>query len=246
MNRHRRLFAVGALALLVAGCGAASASPASPSAAPAQAVAAKAPCDNSFIPIKAGAKWTYAVKNNVTAPLTEVNTITGVGADTFTISVDTGDKVAWTETWTCTTDGLLQLQNNGGALSAMASGPDGTATVTTKSNTGITLPLNPKTGDTWTQSTEVQIDGGAVHVTEKSTSTYKAVGMESVTVPIGTFDAMRVDGTVQAVVSYADGKSMPVNGTLSSWWVRGKGMVKASSSTDSIDSEVELQSYQIP
>jgi hypothetical protein len=237
---------VALILLAAAGCGGQSTSQANQPAAPAQAVPATAPCDNAFIPVKAGAKWTYTGTNNVTSASKEVNTITDVGSDTFTVSVDTGDKVSWTETWTCTKAGLLQLQNNGGALSAMASGPDGTATVTTKSNTGITLPLNPKPGDTWTQTTEVEIKGSGVTVDAKSTSTYKAVGQESVTVPGGTFDAMRIDGTVNSVATFADGKSMPVNGTVSSWWVRGKGMVKAISSTSSIDTEIDLQSYQIP
>lgn len=232
--------------LAAAGCGAQSTSQANEPAAPAQALAATAPCDNAYMPVKAGAKWTYTGTNNVTGASKEVNTITDVGADSFTVSVDTGGKVSWTETWTCTKDGLLQLQNNGGALSAIAQGPDGTATVTTKSNTGITLPLNPKPGDTWTQVTVVEINGSGVTVSTKSTSTYKAVGRESVTVPDGTFDAMRIDGTVDSVATFANGKSMPVSGTISSWWVRGKGMVKAISSTGSIDSEVDLQSYQIP
>ncbi len=243
---NRTSFSIVAFALALAGCGAQSATQAGGQAAPAKAVAAAAPCDNAFIPVKAGAKWIYAGTNNVIGATKEVNTITDVGADSFTVSVDTGGKVFWTETWSCTKDGLLQLQNNGGALSAMASGPDGTATVTTKSNTGVTLPLNPKPGDTWTQVTVVEIKGSGVTVTANSTSTYRAVGAESITVLGRTFNAMRIDETVDSVATFADGKSMPTEGTLSSWWVTGKGMVKATSSTGSINSEIELQSYQIP
>lgn len=242
----RTSFSIVALALLLAGCGAQAAPQATGPSAPAKAVAAAAPCDNAFIPVKAGAKWIYGGTNNVTGASKQVNTITDVGADSFTVSVDTGGKVTWTETWSCTKDGLLQLQNNGGALSAMASGPDGTATVTTKSNTGVTLPLNPKPGDTWTQVTVVEIKGSGVTVTAKSTSTFKAVGQESISVAGVSVDAMRIDGAVDSVATFADGKSMPTNGTVSSWWVRGKGMVKATSSTGSINAEIELQSYQIP
>ena len=238
-----------AFALIAAACGAPSAQQGGQSSQPpvqqAGGSVAKAPCDNTYVPVKDGAKWTYKNTNSVTAPLLQVTTITNVGDRQFTETVADGNGTTWSETWSCVDGGLLQLQNNGGAA-GVAIGKSGKATVTTKSNTGLTIPTDPKPGDKWSQTTESVIKGAGITVTQKTTTTSHAVGMESVTVAAGSFDALRVEGEMTGDITYQDGKTMHVTGKLSVWLVPGKGLVKAVSSVMSIDSSSELQSFQIP
>lgn len=244
------------LALAIVACGAqtsgqvGSSPSAASSAAAAPQSAAKGPCTNPYMPVVTGATWTYAVTNNVNGASTSSSAITAVASDSFTLAVKSPD-VSWTETWSCNRDGLLQLQNNGGAAGATFSGPDGTATVTTTANTGLTLPLTIKPGDTWTQRTDYSLTSSAgVSGTSTTTYTFKAIGPESVTVPAGTFEAMRVDMNVASAFTFADGKVLPSSSSASTWLVKGKGLAKMTMTTGIAASDVSfvevLQSLQIP
>lgn len=245
----RRAIVVAIGVMVAAGCGAQPTPQANQSPAqlgnPTPTQVAKAPCDNTYVPVKAGATWTYKNTNNVTKTLIQVATITDVADRSFTEKVAMGDSTTWTESWSCVDGGLLQLQNNGGPAGA-ALGPNGKATITTTSNTGLTLPTDPHAGDTWSQVTEGVIKGGGLTLTQKTSLTSRAVGMESVTVPAGTFQALRIDGQSKVDVTNQDGSKMHFTGTTSVWVVAGKGLVKSVSNFASVDTTSELESMQIP
>lgn len=244
------------LALAIAACGAQGTgqvnnSPAASSAAsPVSEPAAKGSCANPYLPAVNGATWTYAVTNNVNGTSRSSWAITAVGADSFTISVQS-PTVNWTEPWGCSKAGLLQQQDNGGALAAAFSGPDGEVTISNLSSTGVTVPLAMKPGDSWTQTTDYSVSS-TVGVSGKSTTTwsYKAVRFESVTVPAGTFDALRVDLLIDGSFTYQDGKVLKTTTAGASWWVKGKGQAKSTQSTgvaaSTVSFEAVLQTYQIP
>lgn len=219
-------------------------------AAQAPGPGAKGACANPYMPVLNGATWTYTVTTNVTGPSTSSSAITAVAADSFTLAVKS-PQVSWTETWSCNQNGLLQLQNNGGATGAALAGPDGTVTVTTKSNQGVTVPVAIRPGDTWTQTTVFSMSSSAgVSGTSSTTWTFKAVGTATVTVPAGTFEAMRVDSTAVSAFTFADGKVLNSTSTGSAWWVKSKGMVKGTTTTNvaatDVSYEQDLQSFQIP
>lgn len=257
MFRSSRVFrSIPMLALAIVACGSqasgqVSSSPsAASSAAPAPQSAAKGPCTNPYMPVVTGATWTYAVKNNVSGPSTSSSAITAVAADSFTLDIKspTGNS---TEMWSCNRDGLLQQQYRGGAAGATFSGPDGTATITNVVNTGLTVPLTIKPGDSWTQRTDYSLSSsGGVSGTSTTTFTYRAIGTESVTVPAGTFDAMRVDMTVASAFTFASGQVINSSSSASTWLVKGKGLAKMTMATDigssNVSFEENLQSVQIP
>jgi hypothetical protein len=246
--KARRCLATAVVVLAVLGCSSQAPQVAQPSASTAPA-AAGSPCDNPYYPVKKGATWTYALHTSITTSTTETDTIVSIGPDSFTTKHDTGDGIPWTQAWTCTKDGLVQLLNKGGPLSAFVQGDDGTATVTTKSNTGVTVPREFKTGDTWTQSGEVIIVGGQVSATVKFKYSFTAMGREWVTVPAGTFDAIRIDGTAQSLVTFQNQTSMTTVSGFRTWLVPGEGTVRAIASNDiavdTIDTESDLVSYSI-
>jgi hypothetical protein len=257
MFRSSRVFrSIPTLALAIVACGGGgtsqvNSSPAASSApSAASQSAAKGSCANPYLPAVNGATWTYAVTNNINGTSTSSWAISAVAASSFTINVKSPD-VNWTETWGCNKDGLLQQQDSGGALAAAFSGPDGKVTISNLSTTGVTVPLAMKPGDSWTQTTDYSLSS-TVGVSGKSTTTwsYKAVRFESVTVPAGTFDALRVDLLIDGSFTYQDGKVLKTTTTGASWWVKGKGQAKSTQSTgvaaSTVSFEAVLQTYQIP
>ena len=234
--------------LAVLGCGSQAPRVAQPSGSTTPA-AAGLPCDNPYYPVKKGATWTYALHTSITTSTTETDTIVSIGPDSFTTKHDTGDGLPWTQAWTCTKDGLVQLLNKGGPLSAFVQGDDGTATVTTKSNTGVTVPREFKTGDTWTQSGEVIIVGDQVNATVKFKYSFTAMAREWVTVPAGTFDRIRIDGTMQSLITFQNQTSMTTANGIRTWLAPGEGTVRTIGwndiTVDTIDSEIDLVSYSI-
>lgn len=82
---------------------------------------------------------------------------------------------------------------------------------------------------------------------------FNALGVESVTVPAGTFDALKIqiDTTLDINASF-QGISVPVtfSGSYIYWFVKDVGWVKANG-TGSIEGKsfsetIELQSYNLP
>jgi hypothetical protein len=82
---------------------------------------------------------------------------------------------------------------------------------------------------------------------------FKALGVESITVPAGTFDAMKIqaDTTLNITVNI-NGLTVPVVFTSSYtyWYAPNVGEVKASGTgsiaAQSFSETIELQSYNVP
>ena len=99
--------------------------------------------------------------------------------------------------------------------------------VTTLSATGDLLPPDVHVGATWSGSFHVRMDptgpAGAsplTHPIELTVTMQRhALAEESVTVPAGTYTAMKVAAATDM------GRGMSIQGT--EWWVRGVGMIKS-------------------
>jgi hypothetical protein len=126
-----------------------------------------------------------------------------------------------------------------------------------KDSKGVTFPSQMNAGDQWQQTVEVEgnvsmgNDGGNASGTAQMN--FNALGTEPVTVPAGTFEAMKVkvDTTLKVDVAYG-ALSMPVtfSGTYTYWFVQGLGWVKASGTGSlfgaSFGETTELQTYHVP
>jgi hypothetical protein len=214
-------------------------------------------CANPLYPVKQGATWTYETSGGPTGPSSYTDTISDVRADGFTLSSKFGDSLNRTQEWACNPDGLLALQLGGQA--AMLSTNNLQAQITTSNPKGVTFPANPiSTGDEWTYSMDfegqVKVEGGVENTVNGTvTFQFKALGPESVTVPAGSFDAMKiqVDTTFDMKAS-VQGLQVPltVNDTSITWMAPDVGMVKSSDTVDSSlysgTFDIQLQSYNIP
>lgn len=135
--------------------------------------------------------------------------------------------------WTCTASGMK------------ASIPAGEGGAQVNVDAGF-LPnaRNWKAGYSWNSSNKVNVNApgvGAMNMT--STTVSKIVKQEKVTVPAGTFTALRVDSTTSMKTSLPAGTRLPpgmdlnqmMGGktTTSAWYVQGVGMVKTTSAEGS-------------
>jgi hypothetical protein len=188
-------------------------------------------CGNAYYPIIDGAQWNYT--SSSTVPFT--HRLTVETEDEFTIAVESG-----TDTFKirglCLEGGDINLlQVPGDSLSY--SGEAGSSTMTTKSNEGVTLPGDIQVGDDWSQTLGVEVSAGDQKKDFTLDSTYTAVGYETVTVPAGTFNALKIEQSTSM------GGPEPMVQTL--WYVQDVGMVKSEIDIGELVVQ-ELVSYNIP
>jgi hypothetical protein len=229
----------------------ATAPPSPVSEATEAAKATTSSCQNDLFPVKKGAKWTYTGQFSKN-PYTRVFAISNIGTDDFqgTMRITDGSGNVLIDTidsWQCTTVGLVELA---GPLGVTLQSAYGGATMKTLSTSGVTIPSQIKTGDTWGQVSQLEFTSS--QETNQSTLTYNfsAFGSEQVTVPAGTFNATKVQihASTQAVLS---GQTVAVTVAGFEWFALGVGPVRSSDTVYAFgipfaSEEGELQSYQIP
>jgi hypothetical protein len=269
-NRNLRLHLPLAAGLVLAGLAACAPAPAasggsaggaaSPAAATAPAATVpSAPaggglvsgaCANPLYPVALNASWSYHGSGGSLGDYEYTETVTAVSADGFVQSAAFSGLTREVN-WKCTDLGLE-------LLSPGASGSVGTSSMnavyTSVDSTGVTLPTHVAAGDEWTQTLKMHGEnsvGSGTPIPSDTTvaSSFKAVGEESVTVPAGTFQAMRIDVTSAFdIVTSVEGMSVPVHFTItgSVWYAPGVGMIKTTSVIEGVESSVELTAYTIP
>ena len=235
----------------------------SPSAAPvsepptATPIPAAEVCSNPLLPVRQGATWTHTHSSNVADPFTFTETISAVRADGFTLSSESAG-VTRTQEWSCRAEGLLLLSLGGPGTAAMLSATGMSAGFTTSEVTGVTLPSNLVSGATWRYGFKVDgtvqlAEGQDVAANGTVTIDLTAIGSESVTVPAGTFEAMKIEAVPQFDLRATfQGIGVPVSfaGNSTLWFAPGIGWVKSEESAEiagaTFSSTTELQSFTIP
>jgi len=212
-------------------------------------------CTNTYYPIRQGATWTYKSTGGPAGEYSFTDTIASVREDGFTLSTQIGDLTR-TQEWTCTAEGISALQL-GGAPAAMLNSQDIQLNLNFNNATGVTFPRQINPGDQWQQT--MDLEGNATMMNEEAQATgkaqmnFSAIGNESVTVPAGTFEALKVqvDVTLNIDASY-QGITLPVafSGNYTYWFAPNVGWVKSSGTGNvlgaSFSDTTELQSYTIP
>jgi hypothetical protein len=208
-------------------------------------------CANPLSPVTVGATWNYAM-SGVTSD-TFVRSITAVHAQGFTDQDVFASGVTRTGEWKCSAGALVALNPNGGTTASVQT-TDVDANFQTTLLDGVTLPAAVNAGDTWAQNITIEgtqnLNGTDVISKNAAAFTCTAGGIESVSVPAGSFDAQRVECQVDMTITVTmNGIEVPTTFTSTStaWYAPGVGMVKAESvSTDMGNSTLELTGYTIP
>lgn len=213
-------------------------------------------CDNALYPVKQGATWTYASVGGPNGSLNYTDTITDVRADGFTLTSQYADTQRGQE-WNCHSDGLQALQIGGGSAAGIST-QGITADFSTLEVTGVSLPREISQGTQWQYALTMQ---GAMatpgNQQSPSTGSYsvtmQALGKETITVPAGVFEAIKIqaNSTVEATTDF-QGIQVPIkyNGVSLIWYAPGVGYIKSVENGDFSGTvfsvTTELQSYNIP
>ncbi len=212
-------------------------------------------CSNALYPVKQGVMRAYAISGLSTGPAAYTETITDVQADSFTITTQFGNLTKNAK-WDCKPDGLVELQPGGGAaMLNTSSGMQADFNVTKSS--GVTLPTKISAGDAWTYSldftSQITLNNSSGQAQGTASYQLKAMGNESVTVPAGTFNAMKLQiNTTFNMQMALSGMNVPITltETTTAWYAPNVGMVKqlenANMMGETINATTELQSYKIP
>ena len=228
--------------------------PATSEASPTSAVRAGL-CANTYYPVHEGSTWSYKSTGGPTGEYSFTDTITAVRADGFTLSSQFG-SLTRTQEWACKPEGLVALQL-GGPSAATLSSENMQLNLEVNNVSGVTFPNTINVGDQWQHNLDFEgkmtVANQEGSATGNALTSFHALGNESVTVPAGTFDALKiqVDTTLDFNVSI-QGVFVPVkfSGSYNYWFVKDVGWVKASGtgsiSGTSFSETIELQSYNIP
>lgn len=213
-------------------------------------------CNNNLNPVIQNATWMYTSIGGPGGSFNYTNSITEVRADGFTLTTQFTDHAS-SEQWTCQTDGLKALQLGSGSTAGISIQAM-SASLITSNVTGLSLPKDIAPNMQWQYS--LTLDGTIVMPGDPQApahGTYSVImqeiGSETVTVPAGTFDAIKIqsNSTVD-IVSAFGGIEVPIkfNGTTITWYVPGIGYVKSVENGDFsgtvFSTTTELQSYSIP
>lgn len=215
-----------------------------PPASPSPTVAA--PCANLYLPTAAGSTWTYASSTSLSAETGgRTATTTKVGQASFFHDVQLlKPPLHYEVSWQCAPEGLIEY--GGGILASLAAASK--VKIDILRNTGVTLPAAILVGDTWSQTTEIQLTSDSLNGTGRWIADRQAAAVEDVTVPAGTFSALRIDGTLKSESDPYPSLNLTAEG--SSWYAPNVGLIKNSGHIygESADYtyELVLVSYQIP
>jgi hypothetical protein len=226
-----------------------------PSEGSGMPVAGEGLCANAYYPVREGSTWSYKSTGGPAGEYSFTDTITSVRDDGFTLSTEIGDLTR-TQEWTCTAEGLAALQL-GGAPTAMLNAQNIQLNLDVTNSSGVAFPSQINPGDQWQQ--DLDVEGNASVANEEAEATgnvqmnFSAVGNESVTVPAGTFDALRLEVGVNLNINASyEGITLPVtfSGDYTYWFAEGVGWVKATGAGNvlgaSFSETTELQSYSVP
>lgn len=181
-------------------------------------------CANPYFPSIPGTTWTYSGSNSATGSYTRTDTVSQLGTNSFTVDTSVAE-IPYSVTYSCSAAGLTASDPVTQYAGALLSGPNAPVSVKLTSNTGLTLPANVKPGDSWQQTADFEASSPSLNISGRFVFDYTAVGFESVTVPAGTYNALRVDTTINIQVSVFHVSAGSY--TTSSWLAPDVGLVKS-------------------
>jgi hypothetical protein len=181
-------------------------------------------CDNQYFPNSTGDTWEYSGTNSAIGSYTRTDTVTNSSTQAFSLKTTLSD-VTYPVTYTCYSTGLTVTDPVQQYAGALLSGPNAPVNVKLTSNSGISLPAKINPGDTWQQTADWEASSQDLNLNGRFVFDYTAVGYESVTVPFGTFNALRMDTTIRIEVSGF--RILAGTYTTTTWMVPEVGIIKS-------------------
>jgi len=215
--------------------------------------AASGDCDNPLYPVVGGATWQYVGANSNSGSFSFVHTFVEIHSDGFTEQDVWDSGLVRSGQWSCQAGNLKAHELGSGAGTVSTASTNFVAGSATSE--GVTLPATVYVGDTWTQIIDISghmemPDNTSAEARNQATQNCTALGQESVSVPAGTFEAMKIECRVEMTITISlRGLDVPpttIASTSTLWYAQGVGLVKSESASEFGTSTLELQSYNIP
>jgi hypothetical protein len=181
-------------------------------------------CDNRYFPSKLSDTWEYSGNNTAIGAYNRTDTVTNSSAEAFSVST-TLANVTYGVNYGCSAAGLIATDPIQQYVGALLSGPNAPVDVKLTSSSGVTLPASITPGDTWQQTAGFEATSPDLNMNGRFVFNYAAVGFENVTIPLGTFNALRVDTTIRIEVSAF--RVLAGTYTSTSWMVPEIGIIKS-------------------
>ncbi len=217
-----------------------------PAATETPATSSAGACQNVYYPVVQGASWQYQLSGVTNDTFTR--TISAVRADGFDDQDTFSAGTTRTASWACQDGNII-------ALTPSSEGPTVSAAdmqfdFTVESNDGISFPANPQPGQTWTQNIvylgQQNVGGTTIQSRNVLENSCKVGNIETVNVPAGEFQALRVDCTTKIDIYISDTLAFTLNSSNAAWHAPQVGMVKSSGSSDMGATDIVLLAYSIP
>ena len=196
-------------------------------------------CTSEYFPLRTGYQISFANRLSTGASQnTYTMKVTSVVGSHVTATVDFDSGIHSEQAYDCT-DGNVQATG----YVDLGAGMSGVhATAVTRSSSGQLIPHDVHVGSVWTAAFTISTSLGGVsgmparNIDSTVTTERTAEAEEDVTVPAGTFHALKVKSITTFTFAGA-APSIPGMGAIPApapvvgyeWWVKGKGMVKTTS-----------------
>jgi hypothetical protein len=207
-------------------------------------------CANDYFPVARGLTWVFerTIDQKVSRFRQKVEEITDDGFVVLLRFGSAGER----DVWTCSSTGLTNLEQ-------YVTGPDGgppplgTVAFHHFRSQGVTVPTDIASDPSWTQvvrSRTVFTANGVQYPEEQVvTTSYRAVTEESVTTPVGTFDAWKIETTLtthKRAPTFGNGIDQRTTSVFTQWWAPGVGLVQLMGSNGSSTTTIVLVGFHLP
>jgi hypothetical protein len=206
--------------------------------------AAPSLCDNLYFPNTSGDTWEYAGNTSATGAYTRTDSITSSGANSFTVQ-STVSGMSYNVDYSCTPAGLVAVNPIQQYLGPILNALNGQVSLNLTSNSGISLPNNINPGDTWQQIIEWEGSAQGMSTNGRLVIDYTAADYESVSVPSGTYDALKVNTSIRIEIS--NFRIQYGTYEITSWMAPNVGIIKSLGSSNvpnvQFSDSLELNQY---
>jgi len=215
-------------------------------------------CDHPYFPLRPGATWVYegSSAGEAMSMTWTVIEVTGDRSSAAAImQANFSDMFSATYTWQCDSSGIVSFDYGNFAFEGLDfEMEDISFTTEVRDQSGILIPPPGQfaPGASWnsafTVRTSANMAGFAFTMDFATSSSYTATASESVTVPAGTFSALRVESTGVSTSSNSMAPGLDVSSSSSgtTWYGRGVGWLRMITIDDGERSNWDLVRYTIP
>ncbi len=211
-------------------------------------------CANTYFPVSTGTNWSYSSTGGALGAYTYTMTVADVSNNGFTTSEQSslGTGTASIVKWKCKDGKLAALDAGSNSLSM--SGSKFSMTSNSVTADGFNIPNTFDIGTTWSEKVTIRgtVQAGTRTMDSQIVSKVdcSAVGVDTITVPAGTFNTVKATcSQTVAVSALVQGTPMPAGApvavSITNWYAKGVGLVQSVRSTAGGAETITLTQYKV-